>query len=136
MAIQYTTTGIIITDDRDPARDPLVLPVGTLSADVAAAVLAYIGPPRDPNFDGFGLWLLTSPAVQQAYDRALAGNAITAASLPAAVLAAAGGETKHLRTTLLLLRRQGLLDAATLTAMLTKAQECNLPQEFLDALNG
>lgn len=133
MAIAYSTAGITITDDRNPSRAPLVLPVGTASAEVAAAAAGYLQPVPSPDFDGFGLWLLTTPETLQAYDIAFAGNKLTAATLPSAVLAAAGGEPKHLRTTLLLLRHQGLLSEATLLAMLAAAQQCNLPPDFLSA---
>jgi hypothetical protein len=86
-----------------------------------------------PDYDGFGLWLLTTPEIQAAYDIAFAGNKLAAGSLPSAVLVAADGEPKHLRTALLLLRHQGLLSEATLAAMLAAAQQCNLPPEFLSA---
>lgn len=136
MGIAYTATGVIVTDDRNPDRDPLVLPADALPADVSAAVAAYLDPPREPNFDGFGLWLLTNPDVAVAYDLAFDQAKLTSCTLPSAVLAAAGGETKHLRTALLLLRRQGLLSDLVIAAMLAKAQECNLPADFLQALGG
>lgn len=134
MAISYTITGVIISDDRDRNRPPLVLPAGATSAEVEAAAAAYLDLPREPNFDGFGLWLLTNPDVAAAYDLAFDQAKLTSCTLPSAVLAAAGGETKHLRTALLLLRRQGLLNAEVVGAMLAKAQDCNLPPEFLEAL--
>jgi len=87
-----------------------------------------------PDYDGFGFWLLTTPEILQAYDIAFEGNKLTAGSLPSAVMVAADGDSKHLRTALLLLRRQGLLGQETLAAMLTAGQQCNLPPEFLRAL--
>jgi hypothetical protein len=134
--IAYSSTGITITDDRDPSRPPLVLPVGSTSAEVEAAVAEYSPPDPQPDYDGFGIWLLTTPEIQQAYDIAFEGNKLWAGSLPPAVLVAADGEPKHLRTTLLLLRRQGLLSQETLAAMLAAGQQCNLPPEFLQALGG
>lgn len=136
MAISYTATGVIITDDRNPDRAPLMLPAGATSAEVEAAAIAYLDLPPQPNFDGFGLWLLTNPDVAVAYDLAFDQAKLTSCTLPSAVLAAAGGETKHLRTALLLLRRQGLLSDLVIAAMLAKAQECNLPPDFLQALGG
>ena len=136
MAISYTATGVVITDDRNPDRAPCVLPADASLADVAAAIAVYLDPPREPNFDGFGLWLLTNHDVAVAYDLAFDQAKLTSCTLPSAVLAAAGGETKHLRTALLLLRRQGLLSDMVIAAMLAKAQECNLPPDFLQALGG
>lgn len=132
--ITYTLANVVITDDRNPNRAPLVLPAGSTPAEVDAAAAAYLNLPPEPNFDGFGLWLLTNADVAAAYDLAFEQNRITCGTLPSAVLAAAGGDTKHLRTTLLLLRRQNLLSDLVITAMLTKAQECNLPADFLQAL--
>lgn len=136
MAISYNITCVIITDDRDSNRAPLVLSAGATSAEVEAAAAAYLDLPREPNFDAFGLWLLTNPAVSAAYDLAFAGNKLTAGTLQPAVLAAAAGDTSYLRAVLLLLRRQGLLDDALLQAMATKAAECYLPAEFIQALGG
>lgn len=134
--IIYTLANVVIADDRNPNRAPLVLPAGSTPAEVDAAAAAYLNLPPEPNFDGFGLWLLTNLDVAAAYDLAFEQNKITCGTLPSAVLAAAGGDTKHLRTTLLLLRRQNLLSDLVITAMLTKAQECNLPADFLQALGG
>lgn len=89
-----------------------------------------------PDYDGFGFWLLTTPEILQAYDIAFAGNKLTAGSLPSAVMFAANGDSRHLRTALLLLRRQGLLGQETLAAMLAAGQQCNLPPEFLRPLGG
>jgi len=136
MTISSTSAGIVITDDRDPSRPPLVLPATATTAEVEAAAAGYLQPAVEPDYDGFGFWLLTTPEIQQAYDIAFAGNKLTAGSLPSAVMVASDGEPKHLRTALLLLRQQGLLSDETLAAMLTAAQECNLPPEFLQALGG
>lgn len=137
MITYYLASGeIVITDERNPSRPPLVLPAWNQPAEVDAAAAAYLNLPPEPNFDGFGIWLLTNADVAAAYDLAFEQNKITCGTLPSAVLAAAGGDTKHLRTTLLLLRRQNLLSDLVIAAMLTKAQECNLPAEFLQALGG
>ena len=127
---------IVITDERNPSRPPLVLPAGSTPAEVDAAAAAYLSPTPSPDFDGFGLWLQTNPDVAAAYDAAFSQNKITCVTLPSAVLAAAGGDTKHLYNALLLLQHQGLLSGLVIAAMLTKAQECNLPLEFLQALGG
>ncbi len=136
MAIAYSPTEIRITDDRDPSRPPLVLPATATSSEVAAAAAEYLQPDPAPDYDGFGLWLLTTPEILAAYDAAFAGNKLTAGTLPSAVLAAAAGEPKHLRTTLLLLYSQGLLSHETIAAMAAKAQQFYLPPEFLQALGG
>jgi hypothetical protein len=136
MAISYSRFGITITDDRNPSRPPLVLPATATSSEVAAAAAEYLQPAPAPDYDRFGLWLLTTPAIQQAYDIAFAGNKLTAGSLPSAVLVAADGEPKHLKTALLLLRSQGLLSDETMAAMIASAQQCHLPAEFLQALGG
>jgi hypothetical protein len=133
MAIAYSPTGITITDDRNPSRPPLVLPATATPAEVESAAAGYLQPVPEPDYDGFGFWLLTTPEIKQAYDIAFAGDKLAAGSLPSAVLVAADGEPKHLRTALLLLRHQGLLNQATLAAMLVAAQQCNLPPEFLSA---
>lgn len=60
MAIAYSPTGIIISDDRDPSRPPLVLPVGTASAEVAAAAAEYSQAAIEPDYVGFYSALLGS----------------------------------------------------------------------------
>ena len=134
--IAYSPTGITITDDRDPSRPPLVLPATASPTEVEAAAAEYSPPDPQPDYDGFGFWLLTTPEIQQAYDIAFEGNKLTAGSLPSAVMVAADGDSKHLRTALLLLRSQGLLGQETLAAMLAAGQHCNLPPDFLRALGG
>lgn len=136
MSIAYSSFGVTITDDTDPNRPPLVLPPESTPSEVAAAAAEYFQPIPEPDFDRFGLWLLTTPEIQQAYDLAFAGNKLTAGSLPSAVLVAADGEPKHLRTALLLLRHQGLLSDETMGAMLASATRCHLPEDFLKALGG
>lgn len=134
--ISYSPDGITITDDRDPARAALVLPANATPTDVEAAVTAYLQPVANSNFDGFGLWLLTNDDVKIAFNTIFDHDRLTSCSLPSAVLAAAGGEPKHLRATLLLLRRQGLLSSEVLSVILAKAVEFSLPSEFLQALGG
>ena len=59
--IAYTFTGIVITDDSNPDRPPLVLPPGSTSAEVEAAALAYLQPPPPaPDYLGFYNGLLVS----------------------------------------------------------------------------
>jgi hypothetical protein len=134
MGIAYSPECIAIIDDRNPSRPPLLLPATATQAEIESAALEYLQPEPEPDYDGFGLWLLTTPEILAAYDAAFAGNKLTAGTLPSAVLAAAGGEPKHLRTTLLLLHGQGLLGQETIGSMLAKAQECSLPPEFLQAM--
>jgi len=58
--IAYTLTGVVISDDRDPSRPPLVLPLGSTSAEVEAAALSYLQPQADPDYQGFYSALLSS----------------------------------------------------------------------------
>jgi hypothetical protein len=132
--ISYTLNGIIISNDDDLSCPPLVLPLTATPAEVAAAAAAYMPPAA--NFNAFGLWLLTDPGVQAAYDQAFAGDKLTAGTLQPAVLAAAGGDASYLRAVLLLLRRQGLLGDDVLQAMAAKATSCHLPAEFIQAIDG
>lgn len=60
MAIAYSPFGITITDDREPSREPLQLPAGATSAEVAAAVAEYSPPMLEPNYVGFYNGLLSS----------------------------------------------------------------------------
>lgn len=60
MAIAYSTAGIIISDDLDPSRPRLVLPVGTASAEIAAAAAEYLPAIIEPNYVGFYSALLGS----------------------------------------------------------------------------
>jgi len=60
MAIAYSPFGITITDDQDPSREPLQLPAGATSAEVAAAVAEYLPPMLEPDYVGFYNGLLSS----------------------------------------------------------------------------
>jgi hypothetical protein len=60
MAIQYASNLITITDDRDPTRPPLVLPVTATAAEVEAAVIGYLQPEPTPDYQGFYSGLLNS----------------------------------------------------------------------------
>jgi hypothetical protein len=137
--IAYTLAGIVISDDRDPSRAPLLLPLGATSAEVEAAAATYLGPPTDPDWTQFRQALRTENGFSAAFQAAMAAD-------PMAGIALALGLDNF--------RRDGdprdFVDAlhnafATLSPdqgayitgeLLALAQRCNLPQEFLDALGG
>jgi hypothetical protein len=46
MSISHTPAAIIITDDQNPNREPLILAPNASPQQIAAALLAYLGPER------------------------------------------------------------------------------------------
>lgn len=132
MAIQYTTTGIIITDDSDSSKPPLFLPIDTPTSEVGAAAALYSTP--EPDLMGFGIWLLTNELVREFYEEAFADDKLTTGVLQPSVLEAMSGDTGHLRTVILMLRRKGLLKKEVLDSIKLKAQEFRLPEGFIRAL--
>jgi hypothetical protein len=46
MSISHTPAGIIITDDQNPNREPLILAPSSSPQEIQAALLAYLGPER------------------------------------------------------------------------------------------
>jgi hypothetical protein len=136
MAIQYTLTCIVVTDDNNPDREPLTLPLDTPPVEVSSAISLYLDAPPEPDFTKFGIWLLTNPSISSEYDFAFQGNKLVAGTLQPAVLEAVKGDPSHLRAVILLLLRQDLLSKETLEQIIAKARECNLPEELIVALGG
>ena len=53
MTIGYTATSILITDDGDPSRPPLVLLLDATSEEIAAAHASYSTLIPEPDYAGF-----------------------------------------------------------------------------------
>jgi len=51
--ISYQQDGIFITDDDNPSREPLILPLTSTDAEIENALSAYLPPPPPgPDWDG------------------------------------------------------------------------------------
>jgi len=137
MGIAYTTTGVIVTDDRNPDRKPLVLPADAPPADVSAAVAAYIGPTYEPDWTQFRQALRTENGFSAAFSAAMVADPMAGVALALGLDAFRrdGDPTDFLdalRSALIVLPDgQGAYIAAELLAL---AQRCNLPASFTDAL--
>jgi hypothetical protein len=85
--IYYTQTSIVVTDDTDAGRPPLVLPLpGEFTAEAIAAIEAAIAAylpllPADPDWAGFLSQLLDHPGLAAAM---LGAEQLIAAELPTA----------------------------------------------------
>jgi len=120
--IYYTQTSIVVTDDTDPGRPPLVLPLpGEFTAEaiaaIEAAIAAYMPPfPADPDWGGFLSQLLNHPGLAAAM---IGAEQLIATELPTAAPA----------------RREQLLVASTvlraLPAVLVAAAGSGGPALFL-----
>lgn len=137
MGIAYQQSGIVITDDRNPDRDPLVLPADALPADVSAAVAAYIGPTCEPDWMQFRQALRSENGFSAAFSAAMAADPMAGVAL-ALGLDAFRRDGDHadfldaLQSAFAALpQEQALHIAAELLAL---AQRCNLPASFTDAL--
>jgi hypothetical protein len=56
MSISHTPDGIVVSDDQDPGREPMVLSPGATPQQIDAALLEYFGPERlrqPPDYVGF-----------------------------------------------------------------------------------
>lgn len=138
MAIQYTATAIIISDDTG-ARPPIVLPPTATAAEVDAAAAEYHSQDPDPDWLAFAGWLYQFPPIAAGMDAARLstdpqGEPATT-GLPTAL------DEARLRqnypafslTWGLFLLASGMPPEA-LGAIVAKAAECNLPAEFITAL--
>jgi hypothetical protein len=131
---------ILIEDDTNPAREPLVLSVDSTPDEVAAANAAYQQqPPLEPQWLEFVTWLYSQPAMMVAMGAARAstspqGEPATTA-LPAALEAARneGNYPAFALTWGQFLLASGL-PAQALAPIVAKAQEMHLPAEFVAAL--
>lgn len=65
--IRRTHAGVVITDDADASREPLVLPLSATPAEIEAAALAYLpSPVPEPQWLGFLAAVQTQPVVSEA----------------------------------------------------------------------
>lgn len=137
MGIAYQQSCIVITDDRNPDREPLVLPADALPVDVSAAVAAYIGPTQEPDWTQFRQALRSENGFSAAFSAAMVADPMAGVALALGLDAfrREGDPTDFLdalRSALTVLPDgQGAYIAAELLAL---AQRCNLPASFTDAL--
>jgi hypothetical protein len=140
MTISRTPNGIIITDDADPTREPLVLPLSATTAEVEAAAQGYLTPPP-PASDwlGFAGWLYQFPPIMAGMDAARhstdpQGEPATT-GLPAAMDEARlrANYPAFAQTWGQFLLASGMA-AGDLAQIVAKASDCNLPPEFITAL--
>jgi hypothetical protein len=64
MSISHTPDGIVVTDDQDPGREPIVLSPDATAQQIQVALLDYFGPDRlrqPPDYVGFYKSLRGSP---------------------------------------------------------------------------
>jgi len=138
--IIYTETGIIITDDRDPSKPPLVLPVGATPDEVAFRHDTYqslINP--EPNWLGFVNFLFQHPpmAVAMAAARSSSGaqGEPATTALPAALQEARNAQNYvPFATAWAQFIAAANPPAEDLQPILAQAASCNLPPEFIAAL--
>ena len=64
LLISYSRSEIVITDDQDPGRPPLILPAGSTLAEVAAAVAEYSRTAPEPDYIAFYNGMLVSNVYQ------------------------------------------------------------------------
>lgn len=140
MAIQRTTNGWVITDEIDPTRQPLLLPLSATTAEVDAAAVAHATqPPPVADWLAFAGWLYQFPPIAAGMDAARLstdpqGEPATT-GLPTALDEARLRQNYpafSLTWGLFLLASQ--MPPEALGAIVAKASECNLPAEFLTAL--
>lgn len=136
MAISYTTAAITITDDTG-ARPPIVLPPTATQAEVDAAAATYSTP--GPDWLGFAAWLYQFPPI--ATGMAAARLSTDPQGEPATTgLPAAMQEARQSQNYPAWAATWGQfllashMDAIALNQIVAKASECNLPPEFIAAL--
>lgn len=138
--ITYFPDKILIQDDTNPTREPLVLSVDSTPDEVAAANAAYQQPlAPEPQWLEFVTWLYSQPAMMAAMGAARAstspqGEPATTA-LPAALEAARneGNYPAFALTWGQFLLASGL-PAQALAPIVAQAQAMHLPAEFITAL--
>jgi hypothetical protein len=138
MAIQYTPTAITITDDTG-TRPPIVLPPTATPAEVDAAAAEYHSQPPEADWLGFAGWLYQFPPI--AAGMAAARLSTDPQGEPATTgLPAAMQEARQSQNYPAWAATWGQfllashMDAAALGQIVAKAAECNLPAEFIAAL--
>jgi hypothetical protein len=132
MALSYFTDQLILTDDNDPSRQPVIVPLPADQATIDAAILAYYGPPvLPPDWATFKRTCLADPAVNQVLAAAQTAAPAAALALPAALMSIAqGGDIADFRAAWQLLQQLNLAPAALAQQLLALAESCHLPDEF------
>jgi hypothetical protein len=140
MAINRTPNGIIITDDADPAREPLVLPLSATTAEVEAAAQGYLTPPPpEADWLGFVGWLYGFPPIAAAMAAARLstdpqGEPATSGLATALNEARLSANYPAFALSWGMFLQASHMAPADLAAIVTKAADCNLPTEFIEAL--
>jgi hypothetical protein len=143
MAIKYTATEIIITDDNDPSRPPVILPAGASSNEVAAAAASLLPPPPPPeppsDWLGFAGWLYQFPPIMAGM--AAARQSTIPQGEPATTGLPAAMDEARLRQNYVAFALSwgqflaaSQLPAEAIAEIVAKADACNLPPEFIAAL--
>jgi len=143
MAISYSSAGITITDDADASRPPVILPPTATPADVEIAVNAYLPPPPPPlpppDWLTFAGWLFGFPPMAAAM--ATARSSTTHQGEPATTSLPAAMDEARLRQNYVAFALSwgqflaaSQLPAEAIAEIVGKADACNLPPEFIAAL--
>lgn len=140
MSIFYTPNAVIITDDSNSAREPLMLPANASLAEVESAANQYLGAPTpDPDWLGFANWLYQFQPIATAMEVARAssdpqGEPATT-GLPAAMQEARLNQNYPAWAATwgqFLLASQ--MPPEALAEIVGRAIACHLPVEFIAAL--
>jgi hypothetical protein len=148
MSISYTPNGVIITDDSNPDREPLVLSADASPAEVESAASEYLGAPSPaPDWDGFRRMALGNRTIGRAIALARANDDANmdaagvpvgepaASALPVALLEAMNGDSRALAAAWAVLVARGGLAQEDLAPIAAAAEAFNLPADFVAALS-
>lgn len=139
MAISYQQSGIVITDDHNPSRPPVVLPADATPAEVAAAAAPYHEQPPSPDWTQFRQALRTENGYAPAFSAAMAADPMAGVAL-AIGLDAFRRDGDHadfldaLQSAFTALPQEQALHIAS--ELLDLAVRCHMPAEFIAAMGG
>lgn len=139
MAISYQQSGIVITDDHNPSRPPVVLPADATPAEVAAAAAPYHEQPPSPDWSQFRQALRTENGYAPAFSAAMAADPMAGVAL-AIGLDAFRRDGDHadfldaLQSAFTALPQEQALHIAS--ELLDLAVRCHMPAEFIAAMGG
>jgi hypothetical protein len=139
MAISYLQSGIVITDDSNPGREPLILPPDATSDDVAAAALAYLGPVIEPDWAQFRRALRTENGFSAAFSVAMTTDPMGGVALALGLDGFRrdgdpGDFLDALRAALAVLPSDQAAHIAQ--ELIALAQRCTMPAAFIQSLAG
>ena len=139
MAISYQQSGIVITDDHNPSRPPLVLPADATPAEVAAAAAPYHEQPPSPDWSQFRQALRTENGYAPAFSAAMVADPMAGVGLAIGLDAFRrdgnyGDFLDELQSAFAALPQEQALHIAA--ELLDLAIRCNMPAEFIAALGG